>query len=137
MSRYGKDKIQHDEQVCRIARELSLQGYQVNADAQCPSESYSQPREYGQPRGLSGCDDAHSRRPDINAVRVASEELIIEVETEQSLDDDRTRCQMKVFSAQPGTTIVYVPRNQRNKMENNLRTWGLTPVEDVEIREYD
>ena len=109
----------HAVVVCQIAQMLSQNGWDLAVDGECGvEESLVLPCF---PDRIKGCEDAHCRTPDLYAKK-ERETLIIEVETENTISDHRTRCQMMVFSRQ-GLTQVWVPKASVEDMEANLKSW--------------
>lgn len=129
MPRARKEEDIHQEIVCRVGRNLYEQGYRVAVDGECDfPEEILLPTF---PEELPGCEDTHSRRPDIYAVY--GERIVIgEVETENTINDARTRCQLSIFPKY-GETIVYVPDDCVEDMESNLDRWSIM---DVQVEGY-
>lgn len=118
----------HDEVACRIGRRLHDDNYDVAVDGECDfPEGKSLPRFDNYPRG---CGEEEHRIPDVYAETIV-QRRIIEVETEDTIDTKRTRCQLSTFSKN-GPTTVYVPEGSRSAMEEQLRRWSISGI-NVEV----
>lgn len=119
----------HDEVACRIGRKLNDDGYDVAVDGDCGfPEGVDLPLFDNYP---AGCGEEEHRRPDVYAEKGARTE-IIEVETDDTISDKRTECQLKTFKNN-GPTTVYVPEGYGSATRRQLRGWGIM---DVSVKEF-
>lgn len=113
---------QHDRVVCLVAEKYLGRGYDVAVDADCGvDEDNSLPEYENYP---PGCGDESSREPDIYATKFSEEVRNVEVETANTVSDERTKCQLKTFDNE-GQGVVVVPEENEDTIEDNLEDWNL------------
>lgn len=124
------EKPEHDEVVCAVARDFdSGDLWELAVDADCAIvETLELPEFNTYP---AGCGDEDTRVPDVYA-QVNDSATIVEVETQNTVDLERTRCQLSTFN-NIDDTIVVVPEQSKSEMGSNLEDWDLT---EVTIRGY-
>lgn len=128
-TRSSVNREKHDREACKIGRRFYRNRYDVAVDGDCGfPEEIDLPMFDNYP---SGCGKEEYRRPDVYAKK-GMREKIIEVETKDTINTERTRCQLSTFS-ENGHTTVYVPEGYSRAMKTQLRRWGIT---GVDVKEF-
>ena len=108
--RYGLDKIQHEKMLEGIKTRLESNGFVVQAD------------HIKSPNGVPA--RIGTATPDLWAKK-GSKEIVVEVETCNSLDDPDTRYQFNAFSRKGGVEFwVVVPKKCAALAQMNAKKWG-------------
>lgn len=115
------EKRKHDKMVCNIARRLKSDGYPVGAWGKCGIKEDLKMKKY------------NDKWPDVETV-IDGKRIIIEVETENTINHSSTREQLKAF-AKYHLTDVWVPEGLENRMKRKLGEWRI-PENTVRICSY-